>query len=149
MYLIVSIFEKKLTLCMSGFSDAGDIAKGNLKLILGLIWTLILKYQISMPMGDYEFDDDGEKGKGKDSGLTPKQALLAWVKSKMPPEIPMNNFTTDWNDGRAVAALVDAVEPGLYPDVDPEDLDPNDAVPNAEKAIKAAENYLGIPPVMF
>ena len=103
-----------------------------------------------MPMGDYEFDDDGGKGgKKKDSGMTPKQALLAWVKSKMPPEIPMNNFTTDWNDGRAIAALVDAVEPGLFPDVDPEDLDPNDAVNNAKKAMETAEKYLGVPPVSF
>lgn len=130
--------------------DAGDIVKGNLKLILGLIWTLILKYQISMPMGDYEYEDEDKgKGKGKDSGLTPKQALLAWVKSKMPPEIPMNNFTTHWNDGRAIAALVDAIEPGLYPDEDPEDLDPNEAVQNADKAMKVAEKFLGIPPVMF
>ena len=119
-------------------------------MILGLIWTLILKYQISMPMGDYEYEDDGGgKGKGKDSGLTPKQALLAWVKSKMPPEIPMNNFTTDWNDGRAIAALVDAVEPGLYPEIDPEDLDPNDAVNNALTAMQTAEEYLGVPPLMF
>ena len=52
--------------------DAGDIVKGNLKLILGLIWTLILKYQISMPMGDYEYEDEDKgkgKGKGKDSGF--------------------------------------------------------------------------------
>lgn len=100
-----------------------------------------------MPMGDYEFDDDHKDDKKKDSGMTPKQALLAWVKSKLPPEIPMNNFTTDWNDGRAIAALVDAIEPGLYPDVDPEDLDPNDALNNAKTAMDTAEKYLGVPPV--
>ena len=67
----------------------------------------------------------------------------------MPPEIPMNNFTTDWHDGRAIAALVDAVEPGIFPGVDPEDLDPNDAENNAQKAIETAKIYLGVPAVSF
>ena len=60
------------------FLDASDILKGNLKLILGLIWTLILKYQISLPMMD---DDEDTKS------ITPKQALMGWVKSKLPPEV--------------------------------------------------------------
>ena len=49
---------------------AGDIVDGNLKLILGLIWTLILHYQISMGFGL----DDQPKG-----GPSPKQALLDWI----------------------------------------------------------------------
>ena len=60
--------------------DATDIWKGNLKLILGLIWTLILKYQISIPMMDDDFDGEATK-------TTPKQALMGWVKSKLPPEV--------------------------------------------------------------
>jgi hypothetical protein len=27
--------------------------------------------------------------------------------------MPITNFTNDWNDGRAVGALVDAVAPGI------------------------------------
>ena len=46
---------------------------GNLKLILGLIWTLILHYQISVGFGI----DDQKKGGKK---TTPKQALLGYVK---------------------------------------------------------------------
>ena len=67
------------------FLDGSDITKGNLKLILGLIWTLILKYQISMPMMD---DDDGESRKN----ITPKQALMGWVKSKLPPEVCISRY---------------------------------------------------------
>jgi len=37
--------------------------------------------------------------------------LLNWIQSKV-PDIPISNFTTDWNDGKAVGALVDAVAPG-------------------------------------
>lgn len=117
--------------------DSSDIFKGNIKLILGLIWTLILKYQISMPYLDEE-EEGGQK-------MTPKQALLAWVKSKMPESVPMENFNKDWNDGRAVACLVDAVAPGLFPEC--EDLDPNDKVENARAAMQAAEDWLGVPQV--
>ena len=76
----------------------------HLKLILGLIWTLILHYSISMPVWD---EDEPAK---KDA--TPKQRLLAWVQNKL-PDLPVNNFTTDWNDGRAIGALVDSIAPGL------------------------------------
>ena len=53
---------------------SGDIINGNLKLILGLIWTLILHYQISIGFGIQ--DGDGRGGKG---GKTGKQALLEWL----------------------------------------------------------------------
>ena len=94
-----------------------------------------------------EYEENGAKK--KDIEIAPKPALLFWIKFKMSLKIPVNNFTTDWNDGRAIAALVDTVEPGLFPDVDPKDLDPNDAVNNAKKAMKTAEKYLGVPPVSF
>ena len=54
-------------------TGASDIVGGNLKLILGLIWTLILHYQISMGFG---IDDEG----GKRDGLSAKQALLEWLR---------------------------------------------------------------------
>jgi hypothetical protein len=37
--------------------------------------------------------------------------LLHWIQSKV-PDLPITNFTADWNDGKAVGALVDAVAPG-------------------------------------
>jgi hypothetical protein len=79
-----------------------------LKLILGLIWTLILHYSISMPMWE------GEEPTPSEGGPTPKQRLLNWIQSKV-PDLPIKNFTTDWNDGRAIGALVDAVGPGQCP----------------------------------
>jgi hypothetical protein len=87
-------------------SDSGHIVDGQAKLILGLIWTLILHYSISMPMWEEdEFDEPISKAK------TPKQRLLAWVQNKVPDK-PINNFTGDWTDGRAIGALVDAIAPG-------------------------------------
>uniref|UniRef100_A0ABD2W3Y9 Calponin-homology (CH) domain-containing protein n=1 Tax=Trichogramma kaykai TaxID=54128 RepID=A0ABD2W3Y9_9HYME len=116
--------------------DSTDIVDSKLKLILGLIWTLILHYAISMPM--WEFDD----GEGPDKGTTPKQRLLNWIKAKV-PEIPIHNFTSDWNDGRAVGALVDAIAPGLCPDW--KSWDPKDAAQNAAEAMGLADDWLNIP----
>lgn len=59
-----------------------------------------------MPMWDDEgFLDEEAKKK------TPKDKLLMWIQSKV-PDLPITNFTTDWNDGRAIGALVDAMAPG-------------------------------------
>ena len=55
-------------------AGSGDINNGNEKLILGLIWTLIQHYQISIGFG---IDDCEQEGKG--SGKTGKQALLEWL----------------------------------------------------------------------
>jgi len=88
-------------------TDSTDIVDGKMKLILGLIWTLILHYSISMPMWDGD-----ELGGGLPQDRTPKQRLLDWIQSRVPDK-PINNFTTDWNDGTSVGALVDAVAPGI------------------------------------
>ena len=88
------------------FADSTDIVDGKMKLILGLMWTLILHYSISMPMWDGD-----EFGQPQDK--TPKQRLLDWIQSRVPDK-PINNFTTDWNDGTTVGALVDAVAPGTF-----------------------------------
>ena len=103
--------------------------KGNLELIVGLILTLILKYQISLA----KMDDDDDNIKD----ITPKQGLLAWFKVKIPRTFPTNNFNKDWNDGRAIACLVDAVAPGLFPEC--EKLDPSEALKNARQSMKTAE----------
>ena len=87
-------------------TDSTDIVDGKLKLILGLIWTLILHYSISMPM--WEGEDDL-----MDKDRTPKQRLLEWVQNKI-PDRPIRNFTTDWNDGTNIGALVDSCAPGEY-----------------------------------
>ncbi|KAL1436102.1 hypothetical protein MTO96_010848 [Rhipicephalus appendiculatus] len=117
--------------------DSSDIVDCKLKLILGLIWTLILHYSISLPM--WEGDDDSAFDK---SGPSPKQRLLRWIQSKLPDK-PINNFTSDWNDGQAVGALVDALAPGLCPDW--ASWDPKNALRNAKEAMDLASEWLGVP----
>jgi hypothetical protein len=59
--------------------------------------------------------------------------------------LPIKNFTTDWNDGRALGALVDSVAPGLTPDW--VRWKPVDRVPNTRTAMDKADEYLGVPKV--
>ncbi|KAJ3597175.1 hypothetical protein NHX12_003575 [Muraenolepis orangiensis] len=118
--------------------DSKAIVDGNLKLILGMIWTLILHYSISMPMWEDEDDEDAKK-------LTPKQRLLGWIQSKV-PQLPINNFNRDWRDGKALGALVDNCAPGLCPGW--ADWDPNQPVENAREAMQQADDWLGVPQVI-
>jgi filamin len=92
---------------VGGLADSSDIVDCKLKLILGLIWTLILHYSISMPTWE---DEEGRPPKPEQ---TPKQRMLGWIQSKV-ADRQVTNFTTDWNDGRAIGALVDGIAPGLY-----------------------------------
>jgi len=101
---------------------------------MGLMWTLILHYSISMPV--WEGEDDF------DPSLTPKQRLLKWIQNKI-PDVPVNNFTTDWNDGKAIGALVDSIGPGLCPDW--KDWKPEDSVKNVGEALQLAEDWLDVP----
>ncbi|XP_054724113.1 filamin-A-like [Uloborus diversus] len=119
--------------------DSTDIVDCKLKLILGLIWTLILHYSISLPMWEGE---EGDSVFDKKGGPTPKQRLLGWIQNKL-PDLPINNFNSDWNDGRAVAALVDALAPGLCPDW--VNMKPENALKNAKEAMDLADNWLGVP----
>ncbi|XP_067360675.1 filamin-B isoform X2 [Channa argus] len=117
--------------------DSKAIVDGNLKLILGLVWTLILHYSISMPM--WEGEDEEAESK------TPKQRLLGWIQHKV-PDLPITNFSQDWRNGKALGALVDSCAPGLCPDW--ETWDPVKPVENATEAMQLADKWLGVPQVI-
>ncbi|KAM6979784.1 LOW QUALITY PROTEIN: filamin B a [Aplochiton taeniatus] len=118
--------------------DSKAIVDGNLKLILGMVWTLILHYSISMPVWEDEDEAEAEK-------KTPKQRLLGWIQNKV-PDLPINNFSRDWQSGRALGALVDSCAPGLCPDW--ETWDPVKPSNNASEAMQLADDWLGIPQVI-
>ncbi|KOB66993.1 Filamin-B [Operophtera brumata] len=65
-------------------------------LILGLIWSLIVRYQI---------------GRSK---FPPRKLMLSWLQSAL-PECRVGNLTTDWNTGVLLSALVDHCKPGTFP----------------------------------
>ncbi|KAK3589648.1 hypothetical protein CHS0354_015146 [Potamilus streckersoni] len=106
---------------------ADDVRTGNKKLIMGLIWHLILRYQI---------------GKSK---IPPKKLMLAWLKAVI-PECHITNFTTDWNDGVALHALIEYCRPGLYPNW--KQLGRSDRLENCRHAMNLAKEQFDIPMVV-
>ncbi|MEE6522156.1 hypothetical protein FKM82_020571 [Ascaphus truei] len=91
-----------------------------------------------MPMWDEEEDEEVKK-------QTPKQRLLGWIQNKL-PQLPVTNFSRDWQSGRALGALVDSCAPGLCPDWD--SWDSSKPVDNAREAMQQADDWLGIPQVI-
>ncbi|XP_056004559.1 filamin-A-like isoform X4 [Ostrea edulis] len=104
-----------------------DIVNGNLKLILGLIWHLILRYQI---------------GKTK---FPTKKLMIAWLQAVI-PECGIGNFTTDWNSGIALHALIDYCRPGLYPNW--RQISRSDGLNNCKNAMELAKREFDIPLVV-
>ncbi|KAF5298465.1 hypothetical protein FQR65_LT01244 [Abscondita terminalis] len=104
-----------------------DIVNGNLKLILGLIWSLIVRYQI---------------GRSK---FPPRKLMLAWLQAVL-PECKVHNLTTDWNSGILLSALVDYCKPGLFPHW--RKLDKQNGIENCRKSMSIAQQELGIPAVL-
>lgn len=67
--------------------------------------------------------------------------LLNWVQTRC-PDLPVHNFTTDWNNGKAVGALVDSVAPGLCPDWPL--WNDKDCLANATEAMGLADDWLNV-----
>ena len=74
-----------------------------------------------------------------------KTLMLDWMNATLPDK-DISNFTTDWNDGINLSALVNYCKPGLIPNHP--SLEPSNAVENVRNAMALAENRLGIPKLM-
>ncbi|XP_056909733.1 spectrin family protein isoform X4 [Takifugu flavidus] len=111
-----------------------DIVDGNHRLTLGLIWTIILRFQIQDI--SVETEDNKEKKSAKD-------ALLLWCQMKTAgyPNVNIHNFTTSWRDGLAFNAIVHKHRPDL---IDFENLKRSNAHYNLQNAFNVAEKELGL-----
>lgn len=109
-----------------------DIIDGNLKLILGMIWTLILRFTIA---------DISEEG------LSAKEGLLLWCQRKTAPykEVDVQDFSLSWSDGLALCALIHCHRPDL---IDYDKLDKTDRHGNTRLAFQVAADHLGIPQLL-
>ena len=128
------------------YTGPQDIIEHNLKLILGLVWSLILRYQIAQASAIIQDEDGGEQHDTKAAPKTSAKKLLMGWTNAMLARLAASNFTTDWNDGVRLSALVDHCQPGLIPDY--ASLDPHNALQNIENAMSLAEKHLNIPRVL-
>ncbi|KAF4105424.1 hypothetical protein G5714_013086 [Onychostoma macrolepis] len=108
-----------------------DITDGNPKLTLGLIWTIILHFQIS---------DIHVTGESED--MTAKERLLLWSKQMTEGYVGVrcDNFTTSWRDGRLFNAIIHKYRPDL---VDMSRVSTQSSRSNLEQAFGVAEQ-LGV-----
>ncbi|KAG5453133.1 Spectrin beta chain, non-erythrocytic 1, partial [Clonorchis sinensis] len=117
---------------------AQDIVDGNPNLTLGLIWTIILHFQVQ-PVVVQESDETGEARHAKD-------ALLLWcqLKTAAYPEVDIVDFTSSWRDGLAFCALLHRHHPEM---IDFNQMLTLDKEPEKrlEIVFNQADDYLGIP----
>ncbi|XP_054246614.1 spectrin beta chain, erythrocytic [Indicator indicator] len=115
-----------------------DIVDGNHRLVLGLIWTIILRFQIQ--------DIIVQTQEGRET-RSARDALLLWCQMKTAgyPHVNVTNFTSSWKDGLAFNALIHRHRPEL---VDFHNLTKSNARHNLEHAFSVAERHLGITPLL-
>ncbi|KAM9278608.1 spectrin beta chain, erythrocytic [Morus bassanus] len=115
-----------------------DIVDGNHRLVLGLIWTIILRFQIQDIIMQTQ---EGEETRSA------RDALLLWCQMKTAgyPHVNVTNFTSSWKDGLAFNALIHRHRPELF---DFQNLTKSNARHNLEHAFSVAERHLGITPLL-
>ncbi|XP_056344799.1 utrophin isoform X2 [Oenanthe melanoleuca] len=111
-----------------------DIVDGNHKLTLGLLWSIILHWQVKDVMKNIMSDLQQTNS---------EKILLSWVRQSTRPYSQVNvlNFTTSWADGLAFNALIHRHKPELFSWDKVTKMSP---VERLENAFNIAKNHLGI-----
>lgn len=111
-----------------------DIVDGNPKLTLGLLWSIILHWQVKDVMKDIMSDLQQTNS---------EKILLSWVRQTTRPYSQVNvlNFTTSWTDGLAFNAVLHRHKPDLFSWDRVVKMSP---IERLEHAFSKAHTYLGI-----
>uniref|UniRef100_A0A8C2R545 Utrophin n=1 Tax=Capra hircus TaxID=9925 RepID=A0A8C2R545_CAPHI len=111
-----------------------DIVDGNHKLTLGLLWSIILHWQVKDVMKDIMSDLQQTNS---------EKILLSWVRQSTSPYSQVNvlNFTTSWTDGLAFNAVLHRHKPDLFSWDRVVKMSPTERL---EHAFSKAQTYLGI-----
>ncbi|XP_037082944.1 alpha-actinin, sarcomeric isoform X1 [Pollicipes pollicipes] len=111
---------------------AEEIVDGNLKMTLGMIWTIILRFAIQ----DISVEE-----------MTAKEGLLLWCQRKTAPykNVNVQNFHTSFKDGLAFCALIHRHRPDL---IDYDKLSKDNPMENLMTAFDVAEKHLDIPKML-
>ncbi|XP_053287892.1 plectin isoform X5 [Pleuronectes platessa] len=113
-----------------------DIADGNPKLTLGLIWTIILHFQVSIAIADIQVN-------GQSEDMTAKEKLLLWSQRMTDgyQGIRCDNFTTSWRDGKLFNAVIHKHCPRH---IDMGKVYRQNNIENLEQAFNVAEREMGV-----
>ncbi|KAM6171453.1 calmin [Erethizon dorsatum] len=147
--------------------DAAEIADGNPSLVLGLIWNIILFFQIKELTGNLSRNSPssslspGSGGTDSDSSYPPTptaernaaiavkdqrkaiRTLLAWVQRKTRKYgVAVQDFAGSWRSGLAFLAVIKAIDPSL---VDMKQALEESPRENLERAFQVAHDALHIP----
>uniref|UniRef100_A0A8B9EK00 Utrophin n=1 Tax=Anser cygnoides TaxID=8845 RepID=A0A8B9EK00_ANSCY len=111
-----------------------DIVDGNHKLTLGLLWSIILHWQVKDVMKNIMSDLQQTNS---------EKILLSWVRQSSRPYSQVNvlNFTTSWADGLAFNAVIHRHRPELFSWDEVIKMSP---VERLEHAFSIAKNHLEI-----
>uniref|UniRef100_A0A7N6AQS2 Actinin, alpha 2b n=1 Tax=Anabas testudineus TaxID=64144 RepID=A0A7N6AQS2_ANATE len=111
---------------------AEEIVDGNVKMTLGMIWTIILRFAIQ----DISVEE-----------TSAKEGLLLWCQRKTAPyrNVNVQNFHVSWKDGLAFCALIHRHRPDL---LDYSKLNKDDPMGNLNLAFDIAEKHLDIPKML-
>jgi len=122
--------------------NSNDILQGNLKVILGLVWRLILTFQVE---GE-ETEETKDMSAAQRNKLA-KQKLLKWCQDTTAghKHVNIENFQGSWFDGMGFCALVHAIDPSL---MDYDSLNPANAKENLKLAFELAEKHFDIPQLL-
>lgn len=83
--------------------SGGNLYEKNIKLILGFIWQLILKFSVNRAIESEESVPSTEK---------PVDVLLAWCNRNLEKyEIQVTDFTSSWKGGKALCCLIASLRP--------------------------------------
>ncbi|NWX02813.1 CLMN protein, partial [Caloenas nicobarica] len=147
--------------------DAAEIADGNSSLVLGLIWNIILFFQIKELTGNLNRNSSssslssGPSGPESDTShpstpsvernmsITVKdqrkaiRALLIWVQRKTRKYgVAVQDFASSWRSGLAFLAIIKAIDSTL---IDMKQALEKSSRENLEDAFSIAQNKLGVP----
>ncbi|XP_045779365.1 dystrophin, isoforms A/C/F/G/H-like isoform X4 [Maniola jurtina] len=114
--------------------SSGDIVDGNPKLILGLVWSIILHWQVHYHLKEL-------MSELQQTNL--EKTLLAWCRTHTQNYmgVKVENFTSSWSDGLAFNALLHRWRPQLF---DYSTLLRLTAAQRLEHAFALAQRHLGI-----
>ncbi|KAI5640829.1 spectrin repeat domain-containing protein [Phthorimaea operculella] len=120
---------------------AEDIVDGNPRLILGLVWTIILRFQIQEI--EIDVDEENESSEKKSA----KDALLLWCQRKTSGYhgVHIHNFTDSWRSGLGFNALIHAHRPDLFRW---SEVPVTEHVETLNHAFDVAHKHLGIPKLL-